>query len=639
MKSSKKVNPGEDLDDIEVDVKFSESKRNKCFRLLLLIVLLDNVGALILMTGEPSMLGGQKAFPDQAFPSLPFSFSLSKALLFSTGSLGQLFSNLLLVPRADTWGRKPVLLIFMFGGALMFVAALFLGDPRYTGENAFWLYLTSKFFIGFFSGSSGVVTIMITDLYADPNQKVQKSTMVMPITLLAMTLGGLIGGIGISSTGTLLIGAYLGAGLSVLGGLIVIFKIPSISSDSEKGDKKNDADGKPGEKPLDNKVYHAILCAHTLDSVGTSGLTAALSLVLYERFSIFKERPEMVGISSTLLIFFIILGMGVSIPSLKKRGPGFNAVFGNFATLVAQIILVFIWHWVPYLAACYIGYSASFFSTVAYMPMIITIAPPSRKAQMQASYGAIKAAVAAALPIGVAAIVSSASGSAALLFCASFSLLGTLASLPLYRRFGAPPPSSGLSPEEKATLKELGHWDLGELLDENQRRREAGQPEQRLTWGSFEADLPHLELLHKVARYDFAGGRRRLAQVYAVQKKGGVEAEKIEKDWKAMYDSYAMRFRNGEYDEEALLMGKWLASYLDHANHYNWMRDPTLAKTFFMTMFPPLPRVLEVEGGTTLKEALPAYAAWSDKYIKLEKDTSHVVFSAVGSQNSLGKAL
>ena len=55
----------------------------------------------------------------------------------------------------------------------------------------------------------------------------------------------------------------------------------------------------------------------------------------------------------------------------KKRGPGFNAVFGNFATMIGQILLIFVYNWVIFLLVLYIAFSCSFFSTVAYVSITI----------------------------------------------------------------------------------------------------------------------------------------------------------------------------------------------------------------------------------------------------------------------------
>ena len=615
--------------DPQLELKVSNQARDKLYLRLLLVVFIDSLGPLILTTAEASLVGGQDAFPDQAFTSLPAGFSMSKALLGAATQVGAFMSMAFIVPQSDKVGRRPMLSLFLFGGALVFLVAVFLGDIKYTGDMAYYLYLLCKFLMGLLGGSRGTATLMVTDIFTTPEEKVAKSNALMPLMLIAMSIGGLAGGISIGSTGTLLMGAWVSMAISFVGGLVVVFGITEPAREKKQDHKKDDdaalpADGDvemPSVSVADEPIpplFKSIMLAHLFDSIGTNGLTCALTLIIFERFEIFKEDPSLVGTTATLLVVFIVLGMVFSIPSLKTRGAGFNAVFGNATTCIAQIILIFINNWILFLAVLYIGYSCSFFSTVSYMPMIIHIAPESKKAKMQGSYGAITALTAAVMPILIAVIVDSIGGVVALALCAAFSLAGTVASIPLTKHFPRPIPNAPLTDEEKAILKtDENYYEAEELIRINQERRAKGEGYLNLKYGSYQKDKDsgRLAVFRKVAKSDLLKSKASLASRIDVLAKGGVEAESLEEGVRKQFQLYQQDFEAGMCDEDAKEMGLWMANYFYDAGQ-GWRVSPTLFKIVIMSAFPRLPRM--GDEGVSLLESLPAYISWVDKAVELE---------------------
>ena len=360
----------------------SKKRRSQVYAFLLLVVLIDSVGPLVLGTAEAALVGGEDSFPGQAFTTkpykTPFPFTLSKALLQSVNMLGVTISSICFVKRADKIGIKNTLLLFMFGGALIFLATVFLADVEITKNSAYLLYLVCKFLMGVFGGSAAVVSLMIQNIFTDQKEQIAKSNALMPLKMLAATIGGIAGSVAIGATGRLLSGAWVAMVLSLLGGLIVLVKVPEPPKQPgvTKGKYKKDDDApapEQVEKKMPMGLYKNIIWASVFDSIGTNGLFSGLTLIMFQRFSIFKTNPTLVGMSVSLLTVFIVLGLVFAIPSLKKRGPGFNAVFGNFATMIGQILLIFIYNWVVFLLVLYIAFSCSFFSTVAYVSSAILV--------------------------------------------------------------------------------------------------------------------------------------------------------------------------------------------------------------------------------------------------------------------------
>ena len=395
-------------------------------------------------------------FKDQSFTSLPFpKFALNKASLAAVGSVGTTVASLTLVPLSDTVGRKPIMLLNMFGGAVVYLLLMIFGDVKNTGDAAFYLYAVGKLLSGVLGGSRTLSTVCIQDIFVDPVEKAKKSQAPMPLTVLGAAIGAVFGMIVFASTGRLMAGGWVAMGLAVLGGTMFLFKVPSwapppegskeaeskaasnahLDAHDEAAFDKFDMDK---SKDLPRGVYRLIMLASFLDNMGTQGLYSGLNIVLFTRFNYFVENPTEAAMASFGLIIFILFGLAVAIPSLKKRGPGQNAVIGNVSTCLGQLILIFsteIWVYLPIL---YIGVSCSFYSTVAYMPMLIQITPAHMRGQIMGKYGAVSNFTSFFMPLVVAVMVDTAGEEVALGVCAGFSLFATITAWPLMARYVRP---------------------------------------------------------------------------------------------------------------------------------------------------------------------------------------------------------
>ena len=615
----------EDTRNTTFNVVTSKKRRNQVYAFLLLVVLIDSVGPLVLGTAEAALIGGEKSFPNQAFTTppyeTPFPFTLSKALLQSVNMLGVTFSSICFVSRADKIGIKNTLLLFMFGGAIIFLATVFIADVSIVGGAAYPLYLLCKFLMGVFGGSAAVVSLMIQSIYTDPKEQVAKTNALMPLKMLAATIGGIAGSVAIGATGRLLSGAYVAMGLSLLGGLIVLIKVPEPPKREKPGTKGKYKKDDDAPKPIEEEkmpvgLYKNVMWASVFDSIGTNGLFSGLSLVMFQRFSIFKTNPTLVGMSVSLLTIFIVLGLAFAIPSLKKRGAGFNAVFGNFATMVGQILLIFIFNWVLFLLVLYIAFSCSFFSTVAYMPMLIEITPPSQRAKMQGTYGATSALVGCFMPIVIAVVTDYAGGEIALAVCAFSSFVGFILSMPLRKRFGAPVKKIKMTEEEAKFLKDdPNYYEKEELQKVNWERMDKGESPLRLRWGTWEHDKKYRKLLRKVAHRDFLKVNNLYRGMMDTLNAGGDAAKKMEEGAMAAFNGMIDEHKNGKLKDIATEMGHWIADYLID-NGYTYTTDPTLYKVILMSTFPHKPTQ---QDGASFKEMIPANINWIDRMVNFEK--------------------
>jgi len=626
------------------------------FKVILLVCFLDILGPLVLATGEAGLVGKSsdppQVFEGQSYTSLPFDgLALNKATMNSMTQLGTTFAALVIVPLSDKVGRKPIMLLFLYGGAAVYGVLMVLGDVEQTGGFAYYGYCLCKLFAGILGGSKTLATVCIQDIFADPKQKAAKSQATMPLGVLGAAIGSIFGMIMFNATGRLMSGGWFSMGISLFGGLLFTFRVPfwlPPPKDSNAADKLQvqnagfdpntvsdhstafDMNACPKELP--QQLYRQILLASFLDSIGTQGLFSALTLILFTRFVYFVENPSDAALTSFGLIVFILIGLIMAIPSLGKRGAGFNAVLGNGATGLAQLILIFMNQPAAFLTVLYIGISFSFFSTVSYMPMLIEICPPDQRGKVTGTYGAIGNFTGFVMPLLIAIMSDYASNEAALAICAVFSFLGFVASLPLVKRFPGKIPEVKLSDEEQAHIDGDPHYlSAAEINKINKERMAKGEPALNMRFGDYKNDEPYLQLIQKLGRRDFRDMRQHVNEMFDILKAGGPNAEALSRAARERIVADTARFDAGEFDEEAKEMGLWLAKYLWYNGH-GWNKFTPMYKVMIMSAFPPLPRI---DQGAELAEAMPAFLGWLDDEMSLVKDDPWQSYSMLDKYHTL----
>ena len=596
--------------------------------------------------GEAGLIGKSadppQVFEGQSFTSLPFpGLAMNKALLSSLTQLGATCSALFIVPKSDLVGRKPVMLMFLFGGACVYCIMMFLGDVKVTGDFAYYGYAICKFLAGLLGGSKDIANVCIQDIFDDPKDKATKSQATMPLGILGASIGAIVGMTMYSITGRLMAGGWVAMGISIFGGILFATKVPmwmpppkgsataaakSVKNHLEAENVGPAAFDMNQPRDLPQKLYMNILLASCMDSVGTAGLFAALTLILYTKFGYFVSHPAEAALTSFGLIVFILIGLIIAIPSLRKNGAGYNAAFGNIATCCAQILLIICNEPGPYLAVLYIGVSLSFFSTVAYMPMLIEIAPPAMRGKVMGQFGAVSSFVNFIMPLSIAILADFLGNEVALAVCAAASFGGFVKSLPLVKRFPAKSPEVKITEEEQAHIDADPNWFSATQLNElNKQTMKEGKPMTSVRWGDFSKDKEFLVLMHKLAQRDFADMRKHLISISEILEAGGAAAEQFSDAARGRMEFEQTRFDAGECEHEAKEMGLWIASYLQHAGH-GWNKFPSMYKVMIMSAFPPMPKMNEAP----LHVVVPAFLGWFDKEMHLIKEDPFNSWAMVG---------
>ena len=548
-------------------------------------------------------------------------------------------------------------------------------------------YALCKLAAGVLGGSKTIANVSIQDIFKDPRDKVSRAQVIMPLAVAGASAGALIGMALYMATGRLMAGGWVALVLALAGGIMTAVAVPHYlpppTTSSEPPGCKVDAGGgkalggsgtaagpgdagggeaarrkkglspsaraagpaaSPARQPdyagpppgfdmsaareaLPRGVYRDILVAHALDSVGTAGLMSALTLILYTRFVFFVRHPAEAALTSFGLILFIFLGILVAIPSLRRNGAGFNAVAGNAATAAAQVVLIFCTTSGAFLAVVYAGVALSFYSTVAYMPMLVEISPPGMRGEVMGRYGAIHNFANSVTPLVVALVVDTLGETAALALTACFSLAGFAKALPLRSRFPPKGPSLALTAEEQAHIDGDPNWiSIPRLLEINTERMKLGEPNLRLRFGSFERDRDRLGLIHKCAARDLADMRAWCMSLTEIIEAGGVPAESLQRTMAGRARVEDERFQSGGCDDEAKELGLWVSSYLNHAGH-PWNKYPTLYKLLIMNAFPPMPRL---DRGAPVDQVSFSFVALADREMHLMRGDPFGSYSAVG---------
>ena len=607
----------------------NEKARDRVYYLLCFISFIDIIGPLMVVQGLPALLGAQEKYPNQAYPVeyIPVKFLIAKTLTSAAGALGGFLCNSIIITRADLLGLKRTLLLFMFGGSIVFLSMYFLANVNITGGAAFYLLLLCKFLAGFLGGSISTAKLIVQSIYQTPKTQIKKLTQMMPIPVFGVAIGSMFGGVFITVTNLLLSPALVASAISLIGGLLVLKFVPYIPKRIKK-EKKEDHYKRTDEKSststatdsepyFDKSTYNKVLLATFFDSLGTNGLKCAMGIVLLKRYKDFVNFPHYYSMAFSFLIFWIAIGMFLGIASLKKRGPAFNAWFGNLATMLGQILLIIIQNWIAYLAVLYISFAFSIYSNVSYMPMLVQITPAARRAKMQGTLGALNTGIDFVLPIVLSAIAQY-TDNVALTICACFSFIGFILSLQLRNHpdFGPPIKKIKMTDDEVTYLKDNPNYmDEEEIEKVNDDRAEKGEGPLTLKWGSWKEDKPYKRLLRKVAHNDFLKFKKKLKRMLKGLKENTAKGAKMEENsstsWRILLEQHTKGDLKAHSDE----MGKWIADYLMDSGHA-YTTDPILQKVIIMAAFPITSTPTD---GKPFKDLLIERMRWVDHAVELEE--------------------
>ena len=331
-----------------------KSSRDRIFVLLCLSALVDTMGASLLspayamaVSRAPGAVPPQGGIHPEAFPLVPLSFSLAINCITSALVLGGVFSSLTMGPTSDKFGRKPLILVGLLGGALgyflMWLSAAVL--------RSYVLFVLSMFVNGLFSGTKSVMMSYFADIYS-PEEFGKKQPIFGMFTLTGGTAGGIFGGIFIAATGSLWIAAWVGVVASLAFAVMVALVMPRTclhhqcapDASSKKTDAPQSDDDaharSPGQSREEASTEAAeagrlpttvrrilLICifAGAVDSLGDEGNRFARSTVMPQTFPLTKDPSAMSLIGSsnviaTALCMFLVLGVPNAADRIASAG-------------------------------------------------------------------------------------------------------------------------------------------------------------------------------------------------------------------------------------------------------------------------------------------------------------------------------
>lgn len=576
--------------DDQIKLAISAEKKHHVFQLLMLVCFFDMLGPIMMTSAEVALCNVNNClFPGQCFETtFGLEFSLARAFLMSSGVLGVMVCSVTLVPLSDKWGRKPMLLLFLFGGVACFCILAIAGDVNIVGSAAYPAYIAGRFLLGIVGSTDALVSLYLSDIYP-VDEAIPKQQQIGMVKFVSAGLGAVLGG-QLTSTGTLTAAAWFGCGLQLFGGMIILIWIPN----PRQAEKKVDAEVTPDTPPVKTgpapelpvKKFAVVVVTALFDALGSSGLSAALSMVLVVRFPTFAT-PALYSLAQGLLVVCVFVGFLISIPTMAKMGYGFNSVLGNVAACAGQVVLIFMLNEYGFLVALYITFTLSFFSTVSYQPMIFMLCPPQMKGKVLGRFTAVVRSSDIIMPLLLAAIIGDGSGQRvefAIMVTAICSGIGTFLSIPLLKMFPKPP-KKPLHAEE---LPEDDYWEPWDKVATSYYKGAAeGRLDtmKRFKFGTFDVDKDQLDLVLKRGEHDFRSLRNETVP-FLKTLEDKEEREKQSNFLDQRRKKHQEEVARGEYDEYFKEMGLWLGYYMACEGH-NPSTMPNIYKVRFMKMFPP----------------------------------------------------
>lgn len=359
----------------QVNARTDSETKSRIFVLLCLSALVDTMGSSLLspayamaVSNAPGAVAPEGGVHEDAFEHVPFSFSLAVNVITSAMVLGGVFSSLSMGPASDRFGRKPLIIIGLLGGALgyflMWLGAGVMKD--------FWFFITAMFVNGLFSGTKSVMMAYLADVYT-PEEFGQKQPLFGMCILTGGSAGGILGGIVIAATGKLFVAAWVGVIASVFFAGLVMVMMPEPSLGSKKSDTSQADDDSSLAEPSASttKTVRRILLicifAGAIDSLGDEGNRFARSTIMPQSFPSTKDPSTMSLIASSNIVataFCMFLVMGTQ----KKVGLAIYTLFGNAVSALVQFGLVLIiysgWGLVPYVTLWWLGQLFGFTSSM-----------------------------------------------------------------------------------------------------------------------------------------------------------------------------------------------------------------------------------------------------------------------------------
>mmetsp|Transcript_16172 Transcript_16172/g.36970 ORF Transcript_16172/g.36970 Transcript_16172/m.36970 type:complete len:688 (-) Transcript_16172:1697-3760(-) len=575
-------------------------------------IFVDAVAGTIEQPNYPIMvLPGAHA---DSFPSTaPFDFAAATYFVPMAALLGVSISSLVIGGASDKYGRKPMMLLCLYGT----VAGCIL---KYLFRGNFWTYNAFNFLNGLFSASVPVGLAYAGDVNESKREKDAEIGLLVGISMLGAAGGGIIA-ILMEKQGLfapLLVGAGVTAVAAILNTFYLIEPRDIVASreaeQQREGDTsgvENDDDdgGLPVPEVMNKKVFGLIILGALGDNIGSSGLMPlCLSPLAFNAFyTDLQAAGKPIIMSeiaykwiSVLVALMVVPGTIVSPRVFNRLGLAGGCVLGNIITGITTIILLYVAMVKPpstgtfgiFVALLYACYPFTVISQLSTGPMLEATSPPDKRGFSQGCNITVMNFGAALSPFVLGVISDNLGTPVAIWICVAISFLSAFANVPLMWVDGCNVPKKPVPMERRPLLGEdeevvqkilKGEWVDTEILDQvNEERFLKGRPYLFVRPRPYEDEKHELDLLRKRTKSDFLYHQRKTREYLCMLN------ERSSDDLATLCNQYNLSMRPTNEDEVESInsdVGKWFISYLKD-NGYAPHMDSTLIKEQIMLAFP-----------------------------------------------------
>jgi MFS family permease len=396
------------------------------------------------------------AHEDSFLNTKPFDLGMAINLIPASGAFGKIIASALIVKLSNKIGRKPCLLLCIYGGGVCCIL-------KFLFRGTYWGFIAMNFLNGLFGASIVIGFIYVDDLFGDDGAKKSSETNgLIGGLILGLSAGNLIA-IAMEEVG-LFESLLVGAALSFVAGFFVNLHMV----EADKSDKKEGSQGamhKEGEdhsdhtdtnddapKVLDKKLLYQIIFGSAMDQLGSAGPAMMFQLVFYSNYYVaFLASGQTPVVSAmefrwfdTAIFVTLFITIAVVTPLQKLMGPSGVCVLGNALTAVATGVLYYLAGEgggpkpsssmkIIFIVTHYLANALTTLSMITTQPMIDAIVPKAEKPDAMALNQMASDTMQAISPLIFSAILDRKGTEFFMWFTVVCSILATAVNVPLMR--------------------------------------------------------------------------------------------------------------------------------------------------------------------------------------------------------------
>jgi MFS family permease len=378
----------------------------------------------------------------------PFGFSSAAYLISMCSGLGCAVISPIAGGLSDKYGRRPVLIISLFGKVVFSLA-------MYFARSNFWTFCSMNFLNGFIGAVITIAIAYASDVHTDRTTKDAAIGLGIAVNMLGKTGGSVIATL-MAKSG-LFTPLLVGAGMVLAAGVLVVLfmvepnkEIPQ-NSRTRYHSRSTAFDAREEEELPD--VLHRpslwnILTGALFDNFGSAGLvpiclSPLMFNVFYSDFVVQGESPVMSENAYRWIYSFVFLavipGALVSPYLFHKFGPALSCVAANIFTGGVQITLLYIGvaepatstTFVISVLVLYLGFPLTVTSQLSTAPMLDRITPADQRGYVQGLNMLVADVGQTMAPFALGLLADSLGINACIWIAAAISFLAGLVNSPL----------------------------------------------------------------------------------------------------------------------------------------------------------------------------------------------------------------